>query len=141
MSILNVSGPGPEIKNQIGTVPAAQAAGAVNGTGVSRVGFNYAVLEVQTGVTTGTPGSFTLDAKLQHSDVIGSGYVDVTGAAVSTVTAASSRKRKTVDLRTLKPFVRVVTTAAFVGGTSPTICNVVTLQLAGADILPAQSDD
>lgn len=141
MSILNVSGPGPEIKNQLGTVPAASAAGTVNGTGVDRLGFNYAVLEAQTGAATGTPTTQTLDCKLQHSDVIGSGYVDVTGGAVAQITAVNSRKRKTIDLRGLKRYVRVVTVTAFTGGTSPTLANVCTLQLSGADSLPAQNDD
>ena len=141
MTVLNVSGPGPELKNQLGTVPVAQAAGTVNGTGVDRLGFNFAVLEAQTGAITGAPSAQTLDCKLQHSDASGSGYTDVTGGAVAQITAANSRKRKTIDLRGLKRYVRVVTVAAFTGGTTPTIANVCTLQLAGADTLPAQSDD
>lgn len=141
MSILNVSGPGPEVKNQVGTVPAASAAGTVNGTGVDRLGFNYAVLEAQTGAVTGAPSAQTLDCKLQHSDASGSGYTDVTGGAVAQITAANTRKRKTIDLRGLKRYVRVVTVAAFTGGTTPTIANVCTLQLAGTDVLPAQADD
>lgn len=141
MSILNISGPGPEVKNQVGTVPAASAAGTVNGTGVDRLGFAFAVLEAQTGATTGTPTTQTVDCKLQHSDASGSGYTDVTGGAVAQITAINTRKRKTIDLRPLKRYVRVVTVTAFTGGTTPTIANVCTLQLSGADTLPAQSDD
>lgn len=147
MSALNQSGPGPEVKNQLGTVPAASVAGTVNGTGVDRRGFNFLILEAQTGATTGTPTSFTMDVKLQHSDVVGSGYTDfqpggvAIAGAVAQITAVSSRKRKQIDLRGAKAFVRVVNVIAFVGGTSPTLANVATMQLAGADVLPAQLDD
>jgi hypothetical protein len=147
MSILNQSGSGPEVKNQLGTVPAASSAGTVNGTGIDRRGFNFLILEAQTGVTTGTPTSFTMDVRLQHSDVVGSGYTDyqpggvATAGAVAQITAASSRRRKQIDLRGAKAFVRVVNVIAFVGGTTPTLANVATMQLAGADVLPAQLDD
>jgi hypothetical protein len=147
MSILNQSGPGPEVKNQLGTVPAASSAGTVNGTGIDRRGFNFLILEAQTGVATGTPTSFTMDVKLQHSDVVGSGYADfqpggvAIAGAVAQITAVSSRKRKQIDLRGAKAFVRVVNVIAFVGGTSPTLANVATMQLSGADVLPAQLDD
>jgi hypothetical protein len=147
MSILNQSGPGPEVKNQLGTVPAASAAGTVNGTGVDRRGFNFAILEAQTGAATGAPTTQTLDCKLQHSDVVGSGYVDyqpggvAAAGAVAQITAVNTRKRKTIDLRGAKAFVRVVTVTAFTGGSSPTLANVCTLQLSGADVLPAQADD
>lgn len=146
MSVLNISGPGPEVKNQIGTVPAASAAGAVNGTGVDRRGFNFAILEAQTGAVTGSPTAQTLDAKIQHSDAVAGTYSDfdpgVAGSgAVAQITAVNSRKRKQIDLRGAKAFVRVVTTVGFTAGTAPTLANCVTLQLAGADVLPAQSDD
>lgn len=146
MSTINQSGPGPEVKNQIGTVPAASAAGTVNGTGVDRRGFNFAILEAQTGAATGTPTTQALDAKLQHADTLAGSYTDyVPGAAgsgaVAQITAVNSRKRKQIDLRGAKAFVRVVTTTAFTGGTTPTLANVVTLQLSGADALPAQADD
>lgn len=146
MSVLNQSGPGPEVKNQIGTVPAASAAGAINGTGVDRRGFNFAILEAQTGAVTGAPTAQTLDAKIQHSDTVGGTYADfVPGAAgsgaVAQITAINSRKRKQIDLRGAKAFVRVVTTVGLTAGTAPTLAHCVTLQLAGADVLPAQSDD
>ena len=142
MSILNQTGPGPEVKNQIGTVPAASAAGVVNGTGVDRRGFNFAILEAQTGALTGAPTTQTLDAKIQHCATLGGTYADfvpgVAGSgAVSQISAANTRKRKQIDLRGALPFVRVVTTTGFTGGTTPTMANVVTLQLAGADLLPA----
>jgi hypothetical protein len=146
MSVISLSGLGPEIKNQIGISPAAPVAGTVNGTGVDRMGFNACVLEVDTGASTGTPGSLTLDVKLQHSDVIGSGYADyvpgVAGSgAVAQITAINSRKRKSIDLRGAKRYVRAVAVTAFVGGTAPTLFQCTKLILAGADTLPAQADD
>lgn len=147
MSALNVSGPGPEVKNQIGTVPAASAAGTVNGTGVDRLGFKWCILEAQTGAATGTPTTQTFDVKLQHSDASGSGYADFTpggvaaAGAVAQITAVNTRKRKTINLGEAKRYIRVVSVTAFTGGTTPTLANVATMQLAGADTLPAQSDD
>lgn len=147
MSMLNLSGHGAEMKNQIGTVPAASAAGTVNGTGVDRTGFRYAVLEAMTGAATGSPTTQTLDVKLQHSDTVGSGYTDfqplgtAASGAVAQITAVNSRKRKTIDLFSAKQFVRVVTVTAFTGGSTPTLANSVSLILAGADTLPAQADD
>lgn len=146
MSALNQSGPSPELKNQIGTVPAASAAGVVTGTGIDRRGFNFVMLEAMTGALTGGPTTQTLDVKLQHCATVGGSYTDfVPGAAgsgaVAQITAANSRKRKTIDIRGALPFIRVSTTTGFTGGASPTMANSVSMLLAGVDILPAQLDD
>ena len=147
MSILSVSGPGPELKNQVGTPPAASSAGAVNGTGIDRLGANFAILEAVTGAATGTPSTQTLDVKLQHSDAVGSGFVDFApggvalAGAVAQITAINARKRKQIDLRGAKRYIRVVSTVAFTGGTTPTLANYAGVQLGGFDILPAQVDD
>ena len=148
MSVIALSGLGPEIKNAIGLSPQSPAAGTVNGTGVDRLGFNACVLEVDTGAVTGAPSTQTLDVKLQHSDVIGSGYADfvpVSGVAasgaVAQLTAVNTRKRKSIDLRGAKRYVRCVAVTAFTGGSSPTLYQCAKLILAGADTLPAQADD
>lgn len=150
MSTPNLSGHGAEIKLVTGIAPAANAAGTVTGangtTGVDRLGANFAVVEVQTGAVTGAPTTQTLDVKIQHSDAIGSGFVDyVPGAvgsgAVAQLTAVQTRKRKTIDLRGAKRYVRLSSTTAFTGGTSPTLFSVSTLILGGFDVLPAQLDD
>ena len=147
MGNINLSGIGPELKIQQGSVPAAVAAGTRNGTGFSRKGFNSCVLEAQTGALSGAPTGQTVDVKLQHSDVVGSGYVDYTpggvaaNGAVAQITAAITRKRKSIDLRGAKEFIRTVEVTGFTGGTSPTIGAANTVILGGADVLPAQADD
>lgn len=58
----------------------------------------------------------TLNVKLQHSDVINSGFADVTGAVFAEVTdAADSTQMISVQTAELKRYVRCVGT---IGGTS-----------------------
>lgn len=138
---------GYDQKFQIGAPPAASAAGTVNGTGVDRYGFHSVVVEVQTGATTGTPTTQTLDVKLQHSDSSGSGYADfqpdgtAASGAVAQLTAANTRKRKTISLDGAKRYIRAVAVTAFTGGASPTLASAVVLCLKGAVEQPAQADD
>lgn len=67
----------------------------------------------------------TLDVKLQHSDVIGSGYADVTGGAFTQVTnAAASLQTLELNADSLKKYVRVVDD---IGGTTPQCARSVTL--------------
>lgn len=141
-----ISGPGPDMKNQIGTVPAS-AAGTVTGSAIDVRGFTHLVLEGVSGVATGTPTSFTLDAKVTHSDASGGTYTDFQPAgtavsgAIAQITADSTRKRKVVPLQGCKGFVKIVKVLAFVGGTSPTQPNYVGVTLGGAQVMPSQSDD
>lgn len=141
MSSINVSSHGAEIKCATGTVPAASAAGTVNGSAIDRQGFDWAVVEVATGAVTGSPTTQTLDVKLQHSDSDSSGFADLTGAAVTQLTAASSRKRKTISLKGAKRYIRAVAVTAFSGGSTPTLASSSAVILGGAAMLPAQSDD
>jgi hypothetical protein len=146
MSNLNVSGIGPEIKVLTGTPPVAQSGGAVNGTGVDRLGLDSMVLDVECGAVTGTPTSFSLDCKVQHSDD-NSTFADwqpagtAISGAIAQITTASSRKRKTVNLQGAKRYVRSVTTVAFVGGTTPTCPNAAVMVFGSPMSLPAQLDD
>jgi hypothetical protein len=66
--------------------------------------------------TAGTTPS--LNVKLQHSDVVGSGYEDVSGVAFTEVTDADLTEMLTVQIGDLKRFVRVVGTIA--GTETPT---------------------
>lgn len=150
--IETISGIGPSLKFAGGVLggsipPTAPAAGTVNGTGIDRLGLSSAVIEVETGAVTGGPTTQTLDVKIQHSDVLGSGYVDFQPAgtaasgAVAQLTAVNTRKRKSVDLRAAKRYVRLVAVTAFTGGASPTWFQSAKLVFGGADQLPAQADD
>ena len=79
MSAQTISGVGPEIAPRTGLSPQALSGSSdVNGPGIDRLGFASCKVVAKTGATTGTPTSFTVAVRLQHSDTIGSGYVDFT---------------------------------------------------------------
>lgn len=97
----------------VNAIPAdAQSATTVNGTGFSRLGFDSAVVILSCG---DLGASATLDVKIQESDVLGSGYVDVTGAAFTQKTQAGTNHSDLIfaghlDLRPRKKFLRAVGT-------------------------------
>lgn len=106
--------------------------GANNGTGIDRMGYDEIEILVSTGVATGTPDSYSVAAKLQESDD-NSSFTDVSGAAITAITADSTTaKARVLDASTLKRYVRVVTTPAYVGGTSPKVPVAVTVLLGKA---------
>lgn len=141
MSNPQLNGIGPDIKLATGLPPLNRAATTTEGTGVDRLGFGSVVIDVEAGAAEGTPDSFTLDISLEHSDSSGSGYEALTGSAVTQITAASSRKRKSVSLKAAKRYIRVKPALAFVGGTTPKLNTAVVLVLGGAVESPAQADD
>jgi hypothetical protein len=57
----------------------------------------------------------TLAVKLQHSDVSGSGYVDVTGGAFTGLTTGAAQQKLVVDVGALKRYIRL---DYVIGGTS-----------------------
>jgi len=63
-----------------GVVPAVQAAGTIDGTGVSRRGFNEVLIALSIGVA--TDDAATLDVKLQESATVGGTYTDVPSGAL-----------------------------------------------------------
>ncbi len=141
-----ISGPGPDIKNQIGTVPASAAATVV-GDAIDVRGFTHLVLEGVTGAATGTPTTQALDAKVTHSDSSGGSYTDyqpggtAASGAISQITANNTRKRKVIPLSGCKGFVKISKTLAFTGGSSPTLPHYVGVSLSGAQVMPSQTDD
>jgi hypothetical protein len=145
MSAQTISGVGAEIAPRTGLAPQALSGSSdVNGTGIDRLGFNSCKLVAKTGATTGTPTSFTVAVRLQHSDAVGSGYTDFTPSvpnpggtgAITPLAAANAIRDRSIDLKTAKRFIRAVATPAFVGGTSPTVLADVSVILGGADVLP-----
>jgi hypothetical protein len=133
---------GAHLLPKIGIVPNDRAAGAVNGTGFDRIGYNSCVLTVVTGAISGGSDSQTVAAKIQHSSD-DSAYADYTdpstgaAAAITTISSASSADSVDVNLIGAKKYIRVVLTPAFVGGTTPKIgCGAVVI-LGGAVKEPA----
>lgn len=141
-----ISGPGPDMKNVIGTVPASAAATVV-GSAIDVRGFTHLVLEGVTGAATGGPTAQTLDAKVTHSATEGGSYADFTpdgtaaSGALTQITADNTRHRKVVPLAGCDGWVKISKTLALTGGTTPTLPHYVGVTLSGAQVMPSQSDD
>lgn len=123
-------------KAEKGTVPAAYAGGTRDSAVIDRLtlDFDSCILVSQTGATTGTPDSFSVNAKIQHGDESDGSdmadYVPTNGtAAITPITAANTLAEKDIDLSGAKTYVRVREVTAFVGGTAPTVgvCSSVVL--------------
>lgn len=107
-------------------------AGANNGTGIDRAGYDEVEVLISTGAATGTPDSYSVNAKLQES-TDNSTFTDVSGVAITAITAdATTAKMRKIDASTLARYIRVVTTPAYVGGTTPKVPVAVTVLLGKA---------
>jgi len=74
------------VKAVVGIVADAHGIGTVNGTGIDTLGFNEALIIVNSGIN-GTSG--TVDVKVQESDALASGYADISGAAFTQITESN----------------------------------------------------
>jgi hypothetical protein len=113
--------------------PQSSTGGAINGTGYDASGFADGVAVVSVGATTGTPTSFTVNAKLQECATVDGTYTDITGASITAITAIDKQAeiKFARGVATLK-FIRLVVTPAFVGGSTPTVIVGGTLMLGNA---------
>ena len=95
---------------------------ANNGTGLDKTGYEGGIVVAQVGSTTGTPTSFTVTFKLQHSkdNSVWVDALDANQAAISGALTAAGALKLRIDATYLFKFIRVVATPVFVGGTSPT---------------------
>lgn len=80
----------------------AHAVSTINGTGFDKTGFGELLVTLEIG-DKGAAG--TAQVVMEHSDVVGSGYVAITGGA-SAVKAANGVYVGRVDLEKTKKFVR-----------------------------------
>lgn len=111
-----------DVKPEITIEPQLAGAGTINGDEVDTKGDHDLMLVVETGVDAGTPTSFTVDVKLQESDTSGSGFTDITGAAITQITTEDTIEVKGLQgVGYKKRYIRAVATVAFVGGSTPTI--------------------
>jgi hypothetical protein len=108
------------ILNKIALDPIAASA-VQTGVAIDTKGYNSCVFVIQNGAATGTPTSYTVDAKVTECATSGGTYADVSGAVITQITADS----KVVTIRVeglgtsrLRYF-KVVVTPALAGGTSP----------------------
>lgn len=137
MSVASQRDIGSYISPQIGNVPVASVAATLTGAAIDRQDYLSCVLTAVAGAATGSPTALTLDAKLQDSADGSTGWADITGAAITTIAAASTLGRVDVNLHGAARYIRVVSTVAFTGGTSPTLGVATVVDLGGAVSLPA----
>lgn len=116
--------------------PQSAPAGTVEGSALSRVGAESAVVHGLVGAPTGTPTGLSVTFQTQHSDNGLTGWEDY-GVASEPITVDSGEVELDVNLRSAKTFVRVVATVAFTGGTSPAIPLAASIVVGGLDQLPA----
>lgn len=132
------------IKPLAGTAPTAHSGTtAVNSAIIDRQGFDSAVILVSAAQTTSNPTVATITPKIVHGNASNLSDVgDVTlNTAITAIEcdAAAAFVAYQVDLRGMKRYIRVVTTPAFTGGTSPEIAASVGFVLSDANIEPQPS--
>lgn len=89
----------------------------------------------KTGVSTGSPTSYSATFRVTECDASGGSFTDVTdttivSAATAAITADASSASIYVDLKGTKRYVKIVALPAFVAGTSPKVFADVTCVLA-----------
>lgn len=122
-------------------LPLANAAGTRTGDAVNRSAYQSCVLAAILGAETGTPTSFTYDAKIQDSADGSTGWADYTPdgstvAALTQVTAGSATARLNVDLGGAKKYIRVVEVITITGGSTPKVPAAALLILGGTVTTP-----
>jgi hypothetical protein len=119
--------------------PDELAAGAANGAAVDRHALGLplsVVLAVRVGDIEGAPSAQTIDAKIQDSADGSTGWADITGAAITQITAANTAAFKDVDLTSARRHVRTVVTVGFTGGASPNAAVAAALVFGPGNALP-----
>lgn len=108
--------------------PQSDAGGSpVDGASVDTLGYNTAMLVLESGAISGSPSATAIAVKLQESADGSTGWADAndeTGAPIGgTVTEANKVLLARIEgLGTnRKRYLRVVETTTFTGGTSPTV--------------------
>lgn len=137
---------GAYIHTELGIRPQALAAGtATSPAGIDRMpagsdqGFDSCELHVDTGASSGTPTTLSLAASLEQSADGSSGWTAISGSAITAITAVNSQARAKVNLRGCQRYVRATATAAFTGGTTPTILIGCSIAFGGAQKSPVLS--
>lgn len=112
----------------------AQASFGVEGVAVLREGFESAAVEVHLGAAAGTPDSFIITAKAQQRTGTAA-WVDVGDSIVLTAINTSGKVSIRQGLLTAAEL-RVVATAAFTGGSTPSVGLYAGIALGGPRVEP-----
>lgn len=111
-------GVGPRIKPVVAVAPIA-ADSAQTSAAIDRHGYYSATLFVPNGAATGTPSSYTVNAKVQECDTSDGEFADVAGLTTPEIDANAENGELDIDLRSRKRYLKVVVTPALSGGSSP----------------------
>jgi hypothetical protein len=111
-------GVGTKISVQMAVAPIA-ADSLQTSAAIDRKGFFSAVLVVENGAATGSPSSYTVNAKMQHCATSDGQFNDVTGEVITQIVANGVKQELNIDLRSYERFVKVLVTPALAGGSSP----------------------
>lgn len=138
-------GSGDLVKMLKAVPPQDAAAGAIEGGGIDRSKYLSAALHVAVGAASGTPDSFSVTAKVQHSsdDASADPYADYIGPEsanvedITAIVADNGQTQLNINLSKAKKYVRAVVTVAFVSGSTPKIEVAATWAFGGAETLPA----
>jgi hypothetical protein len=108
------------VKAFLGIAPIAQANSEKLSGAIDTLGYNSALIEVQTGAATGTPDSYAVACKVQECATSGGSYADISGA---TATLDADGKHAQIRIEGLGTsrlrYLKVSMTPSFVNGTSP----------------------
>ena len=104
------------------SVPPQDASGTdIEGDGLDRRLYYSGKLVVVTGAAEGSPSSYSVTAKLQHSDESGAGFEDIAGLEAASVAEDNGIGEADVQISELKQYLRVVVESEFDGGSSPSV--------------------
>lgn len=123
-----------------GVAPVSSTGGAITGSAIDTQGYGDGMVIVQVGGTTGTPTSFTVDAKVQESADGSTGWADISGDALVQVTSANKTGEIKVALGSRsasKRYIRVIVTPALTGGTTPTVGVGAVVVLGNPEVSPS----
>ncbi len=107
---------------------------------IERSNFNSLLVELNVGSVFGAPSAFTATTKVTHCATPNGSYTDYTsdrsGAALMTLTTASTGGSMEVDLGDALAYIKLVTATAFTGGSSPYTNTSVVVTLGGSHYAP-----
>lgn len=108
------------VKSQVAVRPIAASA-AQTSAAIDTFGYNSAMFVIENAAATGSPSSYTVDAKVQECATSGGSYADVSGATITQITADNKSAQIRVEgLGTSRlRYLKLVITPAMTGGSSP----------------------
>jgi hypothetical protein len=127
-----------KMRMETGINAVNSTAATINGDAIDRFGSAprggmSAALRVQCGSPTGSPSSFTVNAKLQDSADGTTDWQDIGSSITALTTANSGANAASINLNDKRRHIRAVVVVAFVSGTVPAIPVSATIAFGGRE--------